>query len=105
MPVVKNPLANAGDMGSIPGLGRFHMLRGNEACSTQLLSPPATTTEARVLEGLWSATRETTAMRSPHTTTREEPPLTPTTKALEQHEDPEQPNKQIKVSTYSHTAE
>ena len=33
-------------------------------------------------------------MRSPHTT-REEPLLTPTTKALEQHEDPEQPNKQI----------
>ena len=24
-PVVKNPLANAGDMGSIPGLGRSHM--------------------------------------------------------------------------------
>ena len=24
-PVVKNPPANAGDMGSIPGLGRFHM--------------------------------------------------------------------------------
>ena len=30
-PVEKNPSANAGDMGSIPGLGRFHMLRGNEA--------------------------------------------------------------------------
>ena len=27
--VVKNLPANAGDMGSIPGLGRFHMLRGN----------------------------------------------------------------------------
>ena len=25
-PVVKNPPANAGDPGSIPGLGRFHML-------------------------------------------------------------------------------
>ena len=25
-PVVKNPSASAGDMGSIPGLGRFHML-------------------------------------------------------------------------------
>ena len=24
-----NPLDNAGDMGSIPGLGRFHMLQGN----------------------------------------------------------------------------
>ena len=28
-PVVKNPLANAGDSGSIPGSGRFHMPWGN----------------------------------------------------------------------------
>ena len=28
-PVVKNPLANAGNMALIPGLGRFHMLWGN----------------------------------------------------------------------------
>ena len=28
-PVVKNPPANAGDMGSIPGLGRSHMPRGD----------------------------------------------------------------------------
>ena len=28
-PVVKNPSGNAGDMGSIPGLGRSHMSRGN----------------------------------------------------------------------------
>ena len=27
--VVKNPPANAGDMGSIPGPGRSHMLRSN----------------------------------------------------------------------------
>ena len=27
--VVKNPPANAGDTGSIPGLGRSHMLRSN----------------------------------------------------------------------------
>ena len=27
--VVKNPLANAGDTGSIPGLGRSHMPRSN----------------------------------------------------------------------------
>ena len=27
----KNPAANAGDTGLIPGLGRFHMLRGNLA--------------------------------------------------------------------------
>ena len=28
-PVVKNPPANAGDMGSVLGLGTFHRLRGN----------------------------------------------------------------------------
>ena len=28
-PVVKNPLTNTGDMGSIPGAGRFHMHWGN----------------------------------------------------------------------------
>ena len=27
--VVKNPPANAGDTGSIPGLGRYHMPRSN----------------------------------------------------------------------------
>ena len=26
---VKNTLANVGDIGSIPGLGRFHVLQGN----------------------------------------------------------------------------
>ena len=28
-PAVKNPPANAGDMGSIPGPGRFYMAQGN----------------------------------------------------------------------------
>ena len=28
-PMVKKPPANAGDMGSIPGPGRFHMPRSN----------------------------------------------------------------------------
>ena len=28
-PVVKNPPANAGDMGSIPGPGRFHVMWNN----------------------------------------------------------------------------
>ena len=52
--------ANAGDMGSSPGLGRSHMPWSNQArvlqllilCyrahEPQLLSPHATTTEARV---------------------------------------------------------
>ena len=37
--VVKNPPANAGDTGPIPGLGRSHMPRGNRAHVPQLLSP------------------------------------------------------------------
>ena len=45
--VVKNPPANAGDAGSSPGPGRSHMPWSNEAREPQLLSPRATTTEAR----------------------------------------------------------
>ena len=36
--MVKNPPANAGDMGSIPGLGRSHMPWSYEAHEPQLLS-------------------------------------------------------------------
>ena len=58
--VVKNLPANAGDSGSIPTLGRSHLLRRNKACAPQLLSlcsraceperlsPQVTTTEAHV---------------------------------------------------------
>ena len=35
--VVTNLLANAGDMGLIPGLGRFLLLQSNKACVPQLL--------------------------------------------------------------------
>ena len=56
--VVESLPANAGDTGSSPGPGRFHMLQSNEfrapqllslrfrAREPQLLSPCATTTEA-----------------------------------------------------------
>ena len=54
--------APAGDTGSIPGLGRFHMPQGTEACGSLLVSP-------------CFETKEATAMRSPQTTTREEPLL------------------------------
>ena len=37
-PAFKNPPANAGDMGSIPGPGRSRLWRGNEACASQLPS-------------------------------------------------------------------
>ena len=36
--MVENLPANAGDTGSSPGLGRFHMPRGNWARESQLLS-------------------------------------------------------------------
>ena len=38
-PVVRNPPANAGDMGSIPGQGRSHMPQSDYARVPQLLSP------------------------------------------------------------------
>ena len=31
--VIENPPANTGNMGSIPGLGRSHLLRNNKACA------------------------------------------------------------------------
>ena len=46
--VLKNPSANSGDTGSSPGPGRSHMPQSNKARAPQLLSPRATTTEARV---------------------------------------------------------
>ena len=58
--VVKHLPANAGDSGSIPPLGRSHLLRRNKACAPQLLSlcsracepeplsPHVTATEAHV---------------------------------------------------------
>ena len=42
-PVIKNPPANAGDMGSIPGLGRSHMPQGKSVHVPQLLSPRSRT--------------------------------------------------------------
>ena len=45
--MVKNPPASAGDMGSSPGPRRSHMPQSKKACAPQLLSPRATTTEAR----------------------------------------------------------
>ena len=36
--MVKNPLAKAGDEGSIPELGRLHRRWSNQACAPPLLS-------------------------------------------------------------------
>ena len=43
-PVVKNPPGTAGDTGSIPSLGLFHMPQGNEALMPKLLSLRTATT-------------------------------------------------------------
>ena len=75
--MVKDPPANAGVMGLIPGPGRAHMPMGH-------LSPFATTTEAHTAYSLCSATTEATTMRSPHTATREEPHLSQLEKARAQ---------------------
>ena len=47
-PVDKNPSANAGDTGSIPGLGRSHRLQRNQVHVPQLLSPHTATRESRM---------------------------------------------------------
>ena len=59
-----------GAMGSIPGLGRFHRQLAHEP---QPLSLPGCNYRSPLTSSLCSATREATAMRSPHTTTRESP--------------------------------
>ena len=65
--VVENLPANAGDMGSSPGLGRSHMPQSNWACEPQLLS-------LRVWS-LCSATREAAIVRGPHTAMKSGPRL------------------------------
>ena len=45
--VGENLPASAGDTGSIPGLGRFHMQQSNKVHTPQLLRPRAATTKAR----------------------------------------------------------
>ena len=64
--VDKNPLTNAGDIGSILGPGRFHMLESNYAHMPQLLRLSA-------LEPVIHSKREATMMRSPCTATKSNP--------------------------------
>ena len=78
--VVENPPANAGDMGSSPGLGRSHMLRSNRAREPQLLS-------LRVWS-LCSATREAAIVRGPRTVIKSGPHSPQLEKALAQKRRP-----------------
>ena len=75
--VVRNPPANAGDTGLIPGLGRSHMPRSSQICEPQLLSLLSRAREPQLLspraQSPCSATREATAMRSLGTTTKSSP--------------------------------
>ena len=76
--VVKNPPANAGDMGSSPGPGIPHAAEQLSLCATTtepvLCSPRATTTEARVPRARApQQEREATATRSLCTTMKSTP--------------------------------
>ena len=80
--MVESLPANAGDMGSGPGLGRSHMLPGTWAREPQLLS-------LRVWS-LCSATREAIIVRGPRTAMKSGPPLaaargSPRTETKTQH--------------------
>ena len=71
--VVKNPAANAGDMGSIPGLGSFYMPWSSDVCAPQVripLEPASRNYWSPYAWGLCSSKREGTTMRSPHTATK-----------------------------------
>ena len=78
--VVENLPANAGDMGSSPGLGGSHMLWSNWAHEPQLLSLHDWS--------LCSATREATIVRDPHTTMKSGPRLPQLERALAQKRRP-----------------
>ena len=73
--MVENLPANAGDMGSSPGLGRSHMPHSNWAREPQLLS-------------LCSTTREAAIVRGPHTAMKSGPRLPQLEKALAQKRRP-----------------
>ena len=80
--VVESPPANAGDTGSIPGLGRSHMPRSNWAHEPQLLS-------LRVWS-LCPATGGAAIVRGPRIAMKSGPHLPQLEKALARNEDPTQ---------------
>ena len=78
--MVENLPANAGDMGSCPGLGRSHMPQGNWAREPQLLS--------LCVWSLCSATREAAIMRDLCTARKSSPRSPQLEKALAQKRRP-----------------
>ena len=81
--MVENLPANAGDMGSSPGLGRSHVPWSRWAREPQLLS-------LRIWS-LCSATREAAIVRGPRTAMKSGPRLPELEKALAQKRNPTQP--------------
>ena len=81
--MVENLPANAGDMGSSPGLGGSHMPQSTWAREPELLSLH--------VWRLCSATGEATIVRGPRTTMKSGPRLPQLEKALTRTEDPTQP--------------
>ena len=55
--VDENPSANAGEMDSIPGPGRLHVLQSRQACVPHPPSPCTLTTEAHVPR-VWAPQQE-----------------------------------------------
>ena len=76
-PVVKNPPANAGDKGSISGLGRFHMSWDNWTHVSQPLSTYSRVWEPQLLKPTrpraCALQQENHHMRSLHTATKSNP--------------------------------
>ena len=73
--VVKNLPANAEDTSSIPGLGRSHMLQGNQAHVPQLLSLHSGACELQLMKPACFMSmlhnEKSHNVRSPYATTRE----------------------------------
>ena len=61
--MVKNTSTSAGDVGSVLGPGRFHVVQGDKAYAPQLLEP--------ALPRVYASAREATTRRSLHPATRE----------------------------------
>ena len=80
-PADRSPPANAGDTGSSPGPGGFHMPPSDQAFVPQLLSLRAAIAEAHGPRPVL-ATRGATAVRGPCSRTTESPPLAATRESL-----------------------
>ena len=85
-----NTPARAGDMDSIPCLGRSHMPQGNQARDPQLLSSHAATTEASCPR-VCALQQEKPLQLEAHTSQGRAAPLTETRESSCSNEDPAQP--------------